>query len=87
METITNKPQVLEQEEFSQLKKIQETNQELINKFGHIEIQIQLLKSQKNSLLEELNQNKLNEINFVNNIKEKYGDINLNLNTGEYSKI
>lgn len=79
--------QTLTQDEIFQMKKFQEITQDLITKFGQIEFQLQLLNFQKNSLIEELNATRLNEAKFFDKIKDTYGDINLNINTGEYSKI
>ena len=81
------KQNFLTQDELSQIKKIQEDANELVFKFGQIETQIQILELQKQDLIDELKTNKSNEIKVSNKIRAKYGEININIETGEYSPI
>jgi hypothetical protein len=74
---------VLTPEELSKIKEINDNRGELIERFGILEINIQDLKLQKEQLIKELSQIKKLELEIGGLLQEKYGDININLSTGE----
>jgi stress response protein YsnF len=74
---------VLTPEELSKIKEINDNRGELIERFGILEINIQDLKLQKEQLIKELSQIKKLELEIGGFLQEKYGDVNINLSTGE----
>ena len=74
---------VLTPEELSKIKEINDNRGELIERFGILEINIQDLKLQKEQLIKELSQIKKLELESGGFLQEKYGDVNINLSTGE----
>jgi hypothetical protein len=76
---------VLTPEELSKLQKLNNKRGELVEKFGVIEINIQDLELQKEQLIEELSQIKKAEIEIGVLLQQKYGDVNINLSTGEFT--
>lgn len=74
-------------EELNELKQLSLISQELIIKFGQNEYQLQILKSQKEELIKELENLKHKETQFTQNIQTKYGPINVNTDTGEITPI
>ena len=64
--------QVLTSEELSKLQG-----------FGVIEINIQDLKLQKELIIKELSELKTTELDFGVLLQQKYGEVNINLSTGE----
>jgi hypothetical protein len=82
METVTEN-QVLTQEELQVLNSIQEETQALIYELGEIELiklQLDERKNQSKNMLDEL---KVKEQTFNQDIVTKYGKVNINTNTGE----
>jgi hypothetical protein len=78
---------LLTQEEITELKSIQEQNSNLIYSFGQIEIAIQNLESQKNILKQNLVSLKEKENTIASTLQDKYGDGNINIETGEFTKV
>ena len=74
---------VLSIEELSKLQELDIKRGELVERFGILEINIQDLELQKEQLVEELSQIKKAEVEICALLQEKYGDININLSTGE----
>ena len=74
---------VLSPEELSKLQELNNKRGDLIERFGVIEINIQDLELQKEQLVEELSQIKKAELEIGALLQEKYGDVNINLSTGE----
>ncbi len=70
-------------EEVKALSDFQIKNQELIIKFGQLEYEFQNLSSQKQLLIDEFNSIKESEILLSRSLREKYGEGNINLETGE----
>jgi hypothetical protein len=82
METVTEN-QVLTQEELQVLNSIQEETQALIYELGEIELiklQLDERKNQSKNMLDEL---RVKEQTFNQDIITKYGKVNINTNTGE----
>ena len=74
---------VLSPEELSKLQELNTKRGDLIESFGVIEINIQDLELQKEQLIEELSQIKKAELEVGALLQQKYGDVNINLSTGE----
>lgn len=82
METIK-----LTQEEIDSLKSIQEESSNLTVSFGQLEIAFQSLKLQKENLVEVLVNLKNKETEIGTQLQEKYGNGNINIETGEFTKV
>jgi len=74
---------VLTPEELSKLQELNDKRGNLVERFGILEINIQDLELQKEQLIEELSQIKKAEVEIGALLQEKYGDVNINLSTGE----
>jgi flagellar biosynthesis/type III secretory pathway chaperone len=79
--------QVLTQEELQSLKNIQEKRNQLTLDFGITEIQIQELELQKDTLVKSLEELKQEEYRLGNEIQNKYGKVQVNLDSGEITPI
>jgi hypothetical protein len=82
METIK-----LTQEEIDTLKSIQEANNNLMISFGQLEMTFQSLQLQKENLVGKLANLKNKETEIGTQLQEKYGNGNINIETGEFTKI
>ena len=78
---------LLTQEEIDSLKSIQDQNNQLIASFGQLEIAIQSLELQKEQLVESLSALKTKENNLATTLQDKYGNGNINVETGEFTKV
>ena len=78
---------VLTTEELQALKSFQTTRSQIINDFGIIEFQIQELKSQKEMVLKALSDLKIEENKVSQQLQEKYGEGNIDLNSGEFISL
>ena len=77
----------LTQEEIDTLKSIQEANNNLMINFGQLEMTFQSLQLQKESLVGKLANLKNKETEIGTQLQEKYGNGNINIETGEFTKI
>jgi hypothetical protein len=77
------KKKVLTEEELQTLKGYQQQENNLVFSFGQIEYQIVGLESQKDDLIEAKQKFEEERIKFAKVLTEKYGDGNINLETGE----
>jgi hypothetical protein len=75
--------QVLTQEELQSLKNLQDKKSQLTSDFGFIEIQIQELELQKDILIKTLEEIKQEEYGLGNEIQNKYGKVQINLDSGK----
>ncbi len=80
------------EEEMKKLRGIQQNYFEIQNSFGkskiarmNLEKQFEELDTFENSLMEKFTSNRKEETNFVDEITKKYGDGNLNLETGTFT--
>jgi hypothetical protein len=78
---------VLTQEEINKLKLFQETQTDLINKFGVLEYQFQILTQQKQDLIQELLKQKQLEDQLGKELQQKYGNGSINLEKGEFISL
>ena len=77
----------LTQEEMNDLKNLSSSSQNLIFKFGQNEYQKQILDSFKQELVKELDTLRIEEEKFAQSIKNKYGTVNINTETGEITPL
>jgi hypothetical protein len=78
---------VLTTDELQSLKNFQSTRNQIINDFGVIEFQIQELKTQKEMLVKALANLKAEENKVSQELQDKYGEGNIDLNSGEFIAI
>jgi len=74
---------VLTQEELQKLNNLRDRRNQLVSDFGVIEIQIQELELQKDTLIKSLEDLKQQEYTLGNEIQNKYGRVQINLDNGE----
>jgi uncharacterized protein YaaN involved in tellurite resistance len=79
--------QVLTQEEIQSLKTIQSLQNSLINSLGLLEYRIQVLELEKQKLKQQLQTQLKEEEQIGNQLQQKYGDGNINLEKGEFIPI
>lgn len=77
------KKKVLTEEELQTLKDFQQQENNLVFSFGQVEYQIASLESQKDDLIEAKQKFETERIEFAKVLTEKYGDGNINLESGE----
>ena len=80
------------EEEMKKLRSIQQNYFEIQNSFGKVKIARMNLQTQfedldifEDGLMEKFTTNREDETNFVDEITKKYGDGNLNLETGTFT--
>jgi len=76
----------LEDSEILQLKDLQDQQDFLINSFGQLEYQIQLLELQKKGLLELLENIRTKEKDLAQELTQKYGNGTINIEEGIFTK-
>jgi uncharacterized coiled-coil DUF342 family protein len=77
--------QVLTPEELTQVQNLQSKRDQLTIDFGFIELQIQELELQKESLIEQLSQLKSKETQVGKEFQDKYGEGSINIAKGEFT--
>ena len=75
---------VLTQEELQEVKNLQVENSNLISQFGELEVIIQNLSLRKEELITKLKELKDKEVKIGQILQEKYGDGNIDIETGEF---
>lgn len=78
---------VLTNEELQQIKSLRDNGFGLSQNLGSVELQLQDLLLQKAELIETLKQLKSEEKSVLENIKTKYGEGSVNIETGEFVKL
>ena len=73
----------LSKEEIQTLKGLQTQENNLVVSFGQVEYQIASLETQKDNLIEAKQAFEKERTEFAKVLSEKYGDGNINLETGE----
>lgn len=74
-------------EELKKLQEFQIENNEIVAGLGTIELTIDDLKSQKTELLERFKKLQTQQNESAKELQAKYGDSNINLETGEISAM
>jgi len=75
---------VLTQEELQEVKDLQIENSNLISQFGELEVVIQNLSLKKEELIIKLKELKDKEVKIGQILQNKYGDGNIDIETGEF---
>ena len=75
---------VLTQEELQEVKDLQIENSNLISQFGELEVVIQNLSLRKEELIVKLKELKDKEVKIGQTLQDKYGDGNIDIETGEF---
>jgi len=78
---------LLKKEEIDTIKNIQQTELDLVDQLGRVEYQIQTLNLQKDNLKQEVINLQTKSQEFGETLRQKYGDGNINIETGEFTKI
>lgn len=78
---------LLKKQELDTIKEIQQTELNLVDQLGSIEYQIQTLQLQKDNLRQEIIKLQTKSQKFGDDLQQKYGDGNINIETGEFTKI
>jgi peptidoglycan hydrolase CwlO-like protein len=78
---------LLKKQELDTIKEIQQTELNLVDQLGSIEYQIQTLNIQKDNLKQEVIKLQNKSKKFGDDLQQKYGDGNINIETGEFTKI
>ncbi|MDA8978418.1 hypothetical protein N9F67_00945 [bacterium] len=76
----------LSQEELDSIKQLQNEQQSLVNQFGQLEYQMQLLELQKDQLVETIGKLQNEEKEIGTNLTEKYGNGTVDLESGMFAK-
>ena len=79
--------QVLSQDELSKLNQVRSEFDNLTTVMGSLETQITLLNLEKEEVVTRIKQLKLTEVKLGNELKEKYGDGNISLDSGEFTPL
>ena len=77
----------LSKEELQTLQDYQVKNNEIVGGLGTIELRIESLKKNKKSLLEEFEKLQKDQLDTGNQLQEKYGEGNIDLEKGEFTPI
>jgi len=75
---------VLTQEELQEIKAIQTENTSVVSQFGELEVVMQNLLLRKEELVNKFKELKNREVVIGNTLQEKYGNGNIDLETGEF---
>lgn len=78
--------QKLSEKELQDLKEIQSKSNKITMSLGQVEVQKAILDGQKNDLLTQLADLQENQNKIGKELQEKYGSVNINLETGEITK-
>jgi predicted DNA-binding antitoxin AbrB/MazE fold protein len=85
--SIIKENQVLSTDELTSLRSIQKDFQSIQFGLGEIEILKIQLEEKYEFLKQSLKKTQTIEKEFIKSLEEKYGEISLNLDTGEFSKL
>ena len=78
---------LLEKQELDTIKEIQQEELNLVDQLGRIEYQIQSLELEKERIKQEIVKFQIKSREFGDDLQQKYGDGNINIETGEFTKI
>ena len=87
MENTQTQTSKLDEKELTQLKEIQQKFQNLQFELGEIEILKLQIQDRHNQSIETLKTLQTQEKDFITSLIEKYGNISLNPETGEFTII
>lgn len=76
----------LTQEEFERLTSLNQDFMNITMDLGALEVQSMAIEDRKKSLKEIHGKKLIESQEFTSSLREKYGDININVNSGEFVK-
>ena len=79
------KSKKLTTKEVNELQELQITQEKIISSLGQIETQKQVLKNKKENILNQFSTLQEKQSEVAKNLQKKYGDGNINLETGEFT--
>ena len=79
------KSKKLTTKEVNELQELQITQEKIISSLGQIETQKQILKNKKENILNQFSTLQEKQSKVAKNLQEKYGDGNINIETGEFT--
>jgi hypothetical protein len=79
--------QFITEEEKSKFENLRSGEEQIVIGLGQIEYQIQSLMLEKENFINQLSLLKQTQITLGKELTEKYGDGNVDLTTGEFTKI
>ena len=82
-----SKEKQLLKKEFEKIQNFQNLNSQNLNQLGVLEFQIQKLNQEKSNIISTIEQTEQKFQNELKTLEEKYGNINLDLSTGKFTKI
>ena len=77
---------LLDEKELQFIKKLQQQEQDILTQLGQIEYQILAFNIEKDKLKTSIKSIGEEGIKFSENLQQKYGDGNINIETGEFTK-
>lgn len=75
------------EEILDKIKELQQKSNKVVRELGEIEVNKIILNNRKKAVEEFLREINVEQDAVLKEIKEKYGEINIDLSTGEYSSI
>lgn len=78
-----DKPTKLKEQELKQLQNFQQESEILVSQLGQISFQKLQLEKQEEFLKQKFDQLTEEEVLISKNLKEKYGNVNIDIKTGE----
>lgn len=82
-----NKVTKLSEKELQGLREIQEKNNNIVMSLGQLEVNKVILDNQKTSLLEQLSGLQESQNTLAEELQEKYGVGNINIESGEFTAV
>lgn len=77
---------LLDKKELQFIKKLQQQEQDILTQLGQIEYQILAFNIEKDKLKTSIKNIGEEGIKFSESLQQKYGDGNINIETGEFTK-
>ena len=81
------KEKQLLKKEFEKIQNFQNLNSQNLNQLGVLEFQIQKLNQEKINITNVIEQTEQEFQTELKTLEEKYGNINLDLSTGKFTKV
>jgi hypothetical protein len=78
--------QFITEEEKARFNDLRNREEQIIVGLGQLEYQIQLMELEKENIITQLSQLRQDQTKVGQELTEKYGDGNVDLNTGEFTK-
>ena len=79
--------QFITEEEKAKFVNLRNREEQIIISLGQLEYQIQLMELEKENVITQLSKLRQDQAKTGQELTEKYGDGNVNLDTGEFTKV